>query len=53
LDRASLARRPPRPIRTAAPTRWNDFAAVVLGLSLYGLVLRYLHTLLIGVPLLH
>ncbi len=52
LDRLSLSRRPPRPVRTAPPNRWNDLVAVVLGLAVYGLILRYLHTLLIGVPLL-
>ena len=52
LDRLSLKRRPPRPVKTAPPSRWNDLAAIVLGLALYGLTLRYLHALLIGVPLL-
>jgi uncharacterized membrane protein len=52
LDRMSLKRRPPRPIRSAPASRWNDMVAIVLGLAVYGLTLRYLHALLIGVPLL-
>lgn len=52
IERYSLKRRPPRPVKTAPPSRWNDFAAIVVGLVVYGLTLRYLHALLIGVPLL-
>jgi uncharacterized membrane protein len=34
VDRISLKRRPPQALRTAAPGRWNDAIAVVLGLAI-------------------
>jgi uncharacterized membrane protein len=51
-DRISLKRRPAREVRTAPPSRWNDLVAVVLGVAVYLLFLRYLHAALIGMPLL-
>ncbi len=48
-DRASVARRPPRPIPAAPPARANDAIAVVLGLALYVAFVVWLHARLIGV----
>ena len=53
VDRISLKRREPVPLRAAPPSRFNDLLAVVLGLGLYALLLFKLHVLLFGVsPLL-
>ena len=48
-DRISLKRRPPQPIRTAAPGRFNDLIAVVAGLALYVFFIRWAHVRLFGV----
>jgi uncharacterized membrane protein len=52
LDRISLKRRQQRPVPGAPPSRWNDLAAVVLGLAAYGVFVVWLHQKLIGVPVL-
>jgi uncharacterized membrane protein len=52
IDRLSLSRRVPAPIRRARPRRYNDVLAVVLGLALYALFVWRLHGWIIGVPLL-
>lgn len=52
LDRISLKRRVQRPIAAAPASRWNDLAAVVLGLSAYAAFVLWLHRQLIGVPVL-
>jgi uncharacterized membrane protein len=49
IDRISLKRRAPAPLRRAAPSRYNDLVAVVLGLGLYALFVFKLHLLLFGV----
>jgi uncharacterized membrane protein len=49
LDRISLKRRPPRPIRTAPERPWNDAAALILGLAVYGLFVVWAHRWLFGV----
>jgi len=51
VDRISMKRRVQRPIKTAAPSSWNDAIAVVGGLAVYALTLFWLHRLLVGVPL--
>jgi uncharacterized membrane protein len=48
-DRISLKRRPPQAIRTAAPGRFNDVIAVVVGLGLYVLFILWAHAWLFGV----
>ena len=48
VDRISLKRRP-RVIRTAPPGRFNDLAAVVIGLALYALFIGWAHVRLFGV----
>lgn len=48
-DRISLKRRPPQTLRIAAPGRWNDAIAVVLGLAVYALVIGWAHARLFGV----
>jgi uncharacterized membrane protein len=50
--RISLKRRVPAPVRAAAPSRYNDLIAIVLGLGLYALFIYRLHGLIIGIPLL-
>jgi uncharacterized membrane protein len=52
VDRISLKRRVQRPVAGAPPSRWNDLAAVVLGLAAYVAFLIWLHPLLIGVRVL-
>ena len=52
LDRISLKRRVQRPITAAPASRWNDLAAVVLGLAAYAAFVLWLHRQLIGVPVL-
>ena len=52
LDRISMKRRVQRPIAAAPPSRWNDLAAVALGLATYGAFIVWLHPLLIGVRVL-
>jgi uncharacterized membrane protein len=52
IDRLSLQRRVPSPIRRAPATRFNDLTAVVLGLALYALFLWRLHAWIFGIPLL-
>ncbi|MGH8142641.1 MAG: NnrU family protein [Steroidobacteraceae bacterium] len=52
IDRLSLGRRVPAPIRRAPPRRYNDALAVILGLALYALFIWRLHGWIIGVPLL-
>ena len=49
VDRISLKRRPPQALRTVLPGRFNDLAAVVLGLVLYGSFVGWLHVRLFGV----
>jgi uncharacterized membrane protein len=49
VDRISLKRRPPQALRTAAPGRWNDAIAVVIGLALYVLLVGWAHLALFGV----
>lgn len=52
LDRISMKRRVPRALSAAPASRWNDMAAVVLGLLAYVAVVLWLHPRLIGVPVL-
>jgi uncharacterized membrane protein len=49
IDRISLKRRAPAPIRNTPPSGYYDLLAVVLGLALYGLFLFKLHAVLFGV----
>ncbi len=49
LDRISLKRRPPQPLRTAPAGRLNDVIAVVLGLALYAWFIGWAHVRLFGV----
>jgi len=51
-DRISLRHRTPPPVPGARPSATNDILAVVLGLILYAAFVLWLHTRLIGVPLL-
>ncbi|HLQ13934.1 MAG TPA: NnrU family protein [Steroidobacteraceae bacterium] len=48
-DRISLKRRPARAARGAAPSKWNDLIAIVLGLALYAMFMSWAHLKLIGV----
>ena len=48
-DRISFKRRIQRPIPGAPPARFNDVIAIVLGLVLYFVFMRWLHVLWIGV----
>lgn len=48
-DRISLGKRGQRPIRTAPRGRWNDAVAVVLGLVVYVVFIRWLHLAWFGV----
>jgi uncharacterized membrane protein len=48
-DRISMKRRPPQVLRTAAPGRFNDAIAVVLGLAVYLLIIFWAHMRLFGV----
>lgn len=50
VDRISLKRRSvPLVLRSAPPGRWNDAIAVVLGLTIYVLLIGWAHELLFGV----
>jgi len=49
-DRISVARRPPRAIRTAPTRLINDVIAIVLGLAVYAAFVVWLHARLFGVP---
>jgi uncharacterized membrane protein len=50
MDRISFKRRPVQAtLRTAPPGPWNDVIAVVLGLSLYALLVVWAHVRLFGV----
>lgn len=49
-DRVSIARREPRPVRGAPPSKLNDLIAIGVGLVLYGIFVVWLHRWLIGVP---
>lgn len=49
IDRISLKRRQPRPVRGAPPSRWNDAIAVAGGLGLYVAFVLGLHAWLFGV----
>jgi uncharacterized membrane protein len=51
LDRISMKRRTQRPILTAPESKFNDAAAVVGGLLIYGGFVVWGHAALIGVPL--
>jgi uncharacterized membrane protein len=53
IDRIAVARRAPLANTTLPARPYNDLAAVVLGLALYGLTIFQLHALIIGVPLLN
>jgi len=50
-DRLSVEARAASRMRRAAPTRYNDVLAIVLGLGLYALTILKLHGWLFGVPL--
>jgi uncharacterized membrane protein len=50
-DRISLKRRPPRPIRTAPPWKWNDAIAIVLGFAVYVVLVAGGHQWLTGLPI--
>ena len=49
-DRISLKRRRPRPAPQLPRTAWNDAAALVGGLVIYGVFVGWAHPVLIGVP---
>ena len=51
-DRISLKRRPVRELKTAPASIYNDWLAVIAGLSLYGLTVLWAHGKLIGMALL-
>jgi uncharacterized membrane protein len=51
LDRISMKHRKQRPIPSIPPAKTNDLIAVVGGLALYVAFVLWLHTWLIGVPL--
>lgn len=48
-DRISLKRRPPRAIAMAAPSEFNDLVAIVVGLTMYAVMVIWAHAALIGV----
>lgn len=48
-DRISLKRRPQRPVKTAPPSAYNDWIAVIGGLVVYGVVVFWAHAQFIGV----
>jgi uncharacterized membrane protein len=49
VDRISFKRRPPQPVRLPPERPWNDAAALILGLSVYGLFVVWAHRWLFGV----
>lgn len=51
-DHRSLARRVPRAIPTARPRAINDAISAGVGLALYAAIVLWLHTAVIGVPVL-
>ncbi|MEJ2443089.1 MAG: NnrU family protein [Exilibacterium sp.] len=51
VDRISLKRRPLRPVKEAPASKYNDVIAIVGGLVLYAVFLRWGHRWLIGMPL--
>ena len=48
-DRISFKRRVQRPLQAAPPSRFNDAIAIVAGLVLYFVFMRWLHVRWIGV----
>ncbi|MFT4564070.1 MAG: putative membrane protein [Gammaproteobacteria bacterium] len=50
LDRISMKKRIQRPIAGAPTTKYNDYAAVVVGLIIYAVFIMWGHRALIGVP---
>lgn len=50
-DRISVKRRPPRAIRMAPATPYNDWIAILVGLAVYALFVAWGHGKLIGVAL--
>jgi uncharacterized membrane protein len=51
VDRISLKRRPPRPIRTAPPWKWNDALAILLGFAVYVALVAGGHQWITGLPI--
>jgi uncharacterized membrane protein len=49
-DRISVARRPPRPLRTAPSRPANDVIAIIAGLAVYAAFVLWLHARWFGVP---
>lgn len=49
VDRISFKRRTPQNLRTAPERVWNDAAAVILGLLMYGVFLTWAHRWLFGI----
>jgi uncharacterized membrane protein len=49
IDRMSLKHRPPRAIRTAPVSPWNDWIAIIVGLALYAIVALWAHRAITGV----
>jgi uncharacterized membrane protein len=49
--RISLKRRPPRPIRTAPPWKWNDALAIGLGFAVYVALVGGGHQWITGLPI--
>ena len=50
-DRISLKRRPPRPTPTAPPWKWNDAIAILLGFTVYVVLVAGGHQWLTGLPI--
>jgi uncharacterized membrane protein len=51
LDLFSMRQRVQRPVPSAPASRFNDLITLVLGLALYSMFVVWLHSMLIGVPL--
>ncbi len=51
LDLFSMRQRVQRPVPSAPASRFNDLISLVLGLALYSMFVVWLHSMLIGVPL--
>ena len=51
MDRISMKNRTQRPIASAPPMKYNDVAATIGGLIIYGVFVVWAHQALIGVPL--